>query len=138
MDIVIDTDRSTFTGLSDLPIELHLKIYSFLPLSDLITMWDVNEYFRAVMMLDLRLQRRSFFSTVVLKHFHRKNNCDFRVLKDSTEYVRVEGLSMILRFIRIFRLDICHLIINFTRANEFRQQIIFGQAVNFCVNNNFH
>lgn len=112
--------------IDDLCPEILFKIFSYLPLSDLFTMCDVSKLFRSLMINDNRvrhlfeesyrnthkigLSRKIDYSLVkiYIRNLGSDNSLEF-FRRDDESVVEIEGISMALRFIRIFGRKFKHL-----------------------------
>lgn len=97
-------------NLGDFPPELLLEIFSYLPLSDLLKMWDINNYFRSVLLIDqrfIKLQKIEEF-WIDASNFYGDDSISIYKDDEYTVY-ELEGFSSILRFMRLFNTKIVHL-----------------------------
>lgn len=107
-----------------LPSEILLHIYSFLPLAEVLTMFDVNKRCRNILKKDIRFYGNNF-SRVSLKDFDCKNEMIFR-RKRNINYVCIKGVQLILRFLRVYWHELRVIHISSAFSNELWQTIIYS------------
>lgn len=96
--------------LVDLPPELLMKIFSYLPLSDLLKMWDTDEYFQLVLLNDHRITELQNMEEIWIDASNFYGDDNISIYEDDEYTVfQLEGFSSILRFIRLFNSKIVHL-----------------------------
>lgn len=107
-----------------LPPEIVLHIYSFLPLDDVLTMFDVNKRCRGILQTDLGFLKNDF-SRVSLKDFGNNNELIFR-RKRNINYVCIKGVRVILRFLRVYWDEIRVIHLSCAYCHERWQMIIYN------------
>lgn len=120
------SERPTFEML---PTNILIKIFSYLPPADVLLMHHVNNLCRAVLKMDLRFMKEGL-SKVAIRNFGGEDKMNFRS-KRHTVYVQLEGIRLILRFLRIFWREIIVINISNLRSNEFWQEIVFSYIIEY-------
>lgn len=109
-----------------LPAELLEIIFSYLLPMELIVLGDVNERFREFICNDSRL--RPMYSTVVFKNFNEKRKNEIVL---NSGLVEIQGLKLILSCIRIFRINIRTIVLNFSGSSKENGVLVFSQVNNY-------
>lgn len=96
--------------------EIIEKIFSFLPLSDLFTMWDGSKRFQAIMAHDIRIRHlfvfhnngfslrsdQEFMNGIRVHAGNLDDESKIEIVEENYTDISLEGHPNILRFIRIF------------------------------------
>lgn len=111
-----------------LPEEILLHVFSYLDMTELIKMVDVDMHFRRVAKGDLRLKFANM-SQLRLGNFSGAEK--FSVVRRTTRcHIKLEGFRLVLRFIRVFSSDVRIVSIRNAGAKEINSMLVFTY-VNF-------
>lgn len=114
-------------SLLGLPDEIILHTFSYLPLVDLINLWDVCQGIRDLLHLVKRIRDQRLLS-VGIQNFKEADSCYI----NERGFVTITGFRFILRFIRMYGLNIHSISVSFSEVSPKMQKIFFKQMIWRC------
>lgn len=131
MELVNNNTEAVTEGLKfdALPSEVLLKIYSHLPPADALQMFDVNKRCRAILKKDLRFYPANLCN-VSLRNFSGEEKMTHK-MKKHVRYTCIEGIRLILRFLRVYWNELIVVHVSCYQAPDFFQFIVYVHVVEY-------
>lgn len=131
----MDLLKNNMEGVSEelkfdaLPSEVLLEIYSHLSPADALQMFEVNKRCRDILKKDLRFQSASL-RNVSLRNFNGEEKMTLK-MKRHVKYICIEGIRLILRFLRIYWNELLVVHISCYQTSPFFQFVVYTYIVEY-------